>query len=83
MLLLSEILFRHTQFSNRIFLSVSVRTFAYIEAVTSVILISGTCSMNTLVYTVGATSALIASTTLAKGLTFLAQTLIIDCVGGF
>ena len=61
----------------------SVRTFAYIEAVTFVISTLGTCSMNILVCTVDATSALIASTILAKGLTFLAQALITDCIEGF
>ena len=53
------------------------------KAVTSVISTLGTCSMNTLTHTVGATNALIASTVLAKGLTFLAQTSIVDCIEGF
>ena len=61
----------------------SVRTFAYIKTVTSVILILGTYSINTLMYTIGITSTLITSTTLFKGLTFLTQTLIINCIEGF
>ena len=61
----------------------SVRTFAYIEAVTSVISTLGTCFINTLTHTVGTTSTLITSTTLVKGLTFLTQALIVDYIGGF
>ena len=63
-----------------------VRTFAYIEAVTSVILTLGTCFINTLVYIISTTSiefALITSTILTKGLTFLTQALIVNCVRGF
>ena len=82
-LLLSKILFRHTQFSNRIFLSVSVRTFTYIKAITSVILTLGTCFINTLIHTVSTTSTLITSTTLTKELTFLTQALIINYIEGF
>ena len=82
-LLLSEILFRHTQFSNRIFLSVFVRTFAYIKTVTSVISTLGTCFINVLVYTVDTISTLITFTVLTKGLTFLTQALIVNCVESF
>ena len=62
---------------------VSVRTFVYIKAVTSVILTSGTCSINTLTHAKSTTSTLITSTVLVERLTFLTQTLIVDCVEGF